>query len=308
MVCSYKLRGTNDIYKLSNGEKNYYVRLNRNHMRSEAEISNELEILTTIGIQSGCVALPVTANDHSKYQSASTPEGIRQLVVFEEAIGVTDNKPQPHRLAQAGRTLGKVHNFSSSLPQYNELPRYDIATCITQSTNIVCDFLHKDPELRRHSLFYQKFSLALKRELEHLPTDRFSYGLIHGDYLFGNFVYDKQGKATVYDFDRIGYGWHAFDIATYLGHLTSHSNVASPSTLFNTLTEHFLSGYQEEFTISESEREALPVIYLMRRLHMRALCCLQFIDWSNQFLNKHNWHRDIRKTKIWAAQMCGLSL
>lgn len=306
--CRFYLRGTNDIYFLKAGKTIYFVRLNRHGYRKALAIEDELKILIQLQETDVNVATPITDQSGKLYHKIKAPEGERVLIVFKEAEGKPDNHPQPNRLELVGKYLALLHSELRRINIPGTLPKYDLDFCIKRSTTGIIKFLHKDPVSRNLGIFYQNLALKLKTAFAKYDLSKIRAGGIHGDFIFGNFVYGEDGNITAYDFDRIGQGWQIFDVATYLGHLTTHSATPNRSALFRRISAHFLAGYESLTPISDTEREIIPLFYLLRRIHMRSLCCMQFVDWSNQFMSPSNWKSDVSKSRAWARTFCGIEV
>ncbi len=60
-----------------------------------------------------------------------------------------------------------------------------------------------------------KIAEDLLKEIETLPKDKDSYGLIHNDLHPGNFLIDGE-RIHLIDFDGCMYSWYAFDIGNAL--------------------------------------------------------------------------------------------
>ena len=306
--CTYLLRGTNDIYKLESPHQTLFLRLHRFGKRSEVSLKAEAQMLDLWNQVGQPVTKALRAPDGEQVIPVQAPEGIRYITLIEEAEGKSNPTPPPALLHRAGRTLAELHQTALRFPQTDTLPYYDLEYCINESVNEIAQFLHSRPEVRNLSIFYQKLAITLLRKLSEAPLESFKWGLIHGDFLHGNFFFNKEGKLSIFDFDRIGYGWHAFEIATYTGHLTVHRIVKDHNELYQSISKCFLKGYEEVAPLNQSERELLPYFYLMRRLWMRAASCRQYTDWSNHFFSESNWRRDVIKAKRWAAEVCGIQL
>ena len=74
------------------------------------------------------------------------------------------------------------------------------------------------------------------REAAAIGTSNPNYGLIHGDYHHGNCLSEK-GRVGVLDFDDIGYGYFAHDIAVTLSGMMRRPN-------YPDLRSAFLRGYR----------------------------------------------------------------
>ena len=308
LICSYFLRGTNDIYKVQTSEKTYFLRIHRANTRSYESIAKEADLLK-LWKQSGIeIAQPISNRNGDSVWQVEAPEGVRNAILFEEAKGNPDPTPQPELLEETGRTLAKIHKSGLRFPLVEGFPHYDTEYCIKESLKTLSDFLQFRSDIKEFGIFYQNLALNLNRALAECDLKDFAWGPVHGDFISCNLMLGLDGRVTVFDFDRIGYGWHVFEIASYLGHLCVHRNISDYKPLYQQISYFFLKGYESTQTISEEEKSLIPVFYLMRRLWMRAVCCRQYVDWSNQFLTLSNWKHDIHKGRRWASEVCEIKL
>ncbi len=308
LICSFFLRGTNDIYKIQTSEKAYFLRLHRINARSFESISKEADFLNLWQQNGVKLAQPIPDQEGNFVWQVEAPEGVRNAILFEEASGDPNPTPQPELLEEAGRTLALIHKAGQRFPLAKEFPYYDTEYCIKESLQTVTEFLQFRSNIKEFGIFYQNLALKLNGVLGEFDLKDFSWGPVHGDFINCNFMLGADGRATVFDFDRIGYGWHVFEIASYLGHLCVHRNISDFKPLYQKVSYFFLKGYESIQSISEQEKNLIPAFYLMRRLWMRAVCCRQYVDWSNQFLTISNWKHDIHKGKRWASEVCGKKL
>jgi len=108
-----------------------------------------------------------------------------------------------------GQTLGKMHalsknyiikDLSTSRPEWNYGPLFNPDLDLGPSEDKIL-----------------KIWRTLLNELEYLPKDRGSYGLVHNDLHERNFLLDGT-NIIVIDFEECGFNWFACDIAFSLYH------------------------------------------------------------------------------------------
>lgn len=214
--CKYFFRGSNDIYKIYTPEEDYFLRLSNHGTRTEQEILDEIEFLNHWQQTSVGVAQPIPNKNGTYVLPVEAAEGTRFLTLFQEAKGQSLATPSPAQLRKIGIELGKLHLRSNRFPLKPNFPFYDLNYCLTQSSRNICVFLRQRSEIREHCLAFQSLSLDIKKRLSKFPLESFSWGPIHGDFIHGNFKMNSEGEISVYDFERIGYGWRAYEIASYI--------------------------------------------------------------------------------------------
>jgi Ser/Thr protein kinase RdoA (MazF antagonist) len=103
----------------------------------------------------------------------------------------------------AGLALGKIHLYTMSKKDYLR-NRYD-----------------QHPDLKLVDYLDQSIQDACKETLtkiNHIDKTNQSFGLIHGDYLYSNLLYQNQ-EVIVIDFDDIEYNYYIYDVAVYMFYL-----------------------------------------------------------------------------------------
>jgi len=90
--------------------------------------------------------------------------------------------------------------------------------------------------------------LAVLESINALPRPPEHFGMIHGDFHFGNFFVDPgDGYAvTVFDFDDCGYGWTIMDTATQLFDVLVLYDGPDRKGFARHFLTHYLGGYRTE--------------------------------------------------------------
>ncbi len=304
--CVYHSRGSSDLYKIYTSKCSFFARLSRAETRSEAHIRAEIDFLKYCDHNGVSVSNPICDREGVVAVPIPCPEGERPLVVFHESVGNSISNPNPDQLNELGKYLANLHQVADRFALNRGLPDYDLDACLVRSVQEISEFLRPRPEIRKHGLFYQKLALSLKKRLSELNLEDFSWGVIHGDFIFSNVKWTSDNRPELFDFERIGHGWRAYEIATYLGHLVSYHTSPDPIKLFGQIKRHLLEGYESELALTDAEKESLPLLYQMQRIWMKGVCCHRFIDWSSSFMNPSSWKRSERKHKAWARKLSQL--
>ncbi|MFW5894375.1 MAG: phosphotransferase enzyme family protein [Bacillota bacterium] len=155
----------------------------------------------------------------------------------------------------AGKTLGMLHKTMQELSDVKRESYYE----------------HPDLKLLQGvNPVYDKVLENLLGNLEsHRETPR-TYGLIHGDYLFSNLLYRKDGL-TVIDFDDMEYGYYLYDIAVYLFYLLLGGDPSSIDLEPNKeVFRHFMRGYRETFPTAQLDFTMIQSLFRLRQLKLLA--------------------------------------
>jgi Ser/Thr protein kinase RdoA (MazF antagonist) len=101
---------------------------------------------------------------------------------------------------------------------------------------------------------------SLLAQIQALPRDRDSYGLIHGDFNDGNFTVDyDNGDMTVFDFDDSCYFWFVYELA-------SAWEGGIGRAMFRGLEERkaFMDHYMEQVMEGYASENELPAEWMAR--------------------------------------------
>jgi amicoumacin kinase len=107
---------------------------------------------------------------------------------------------------------------------------------------------------------------TLLSELESLPKDRDSYGLVHNDFHQKNFLLDKSNIIAI-DFDGCKFNWFASDIASSLYH-TIYTFGSKRHNFEEPLIRNFLKGYIRENIIEGYWINLIPKFLRFMEIYM----------------------------------------
>lgn len=111
------------------------------------------------------------------------------------------------------------------------------------------------------------------QNLAALPKPPEHYGMIHGDFHFGNCFVDPENgyKVTVFDFDDCGYGWYMMDTATLLFDIAVLHDGDDADAFITRFLRHYLSGYRQVRPIDPFWLARLPLFLKLLEISYYAL-------------------------------------
>uniref|UniRef100_UPI00403F8381 phosphotransferase n=1 Tax=Paenibacillus sp. FSL F4-0243 TaxID=2954732 RepID=UPI00403F8381 len=138
----------------------------------------------------------------------------------------------------------------------------------------------------------------LDAEGPQLSRDSENFGLIHGDFCFGNYTVQLNGSITVFDFDECQYGCFTQDISVNLFY-----GIAVPSpdedvpTFVKRYLTLFLEGYEKENTIDIRLLRDLPLFMDLRQAILYSALYrngnIEALDgWSREFLKRARYNME----------------
>ena len=271
------IKGTiRDTYLVESSDATYVCSIYRHRGRAPAEIAAELELLAYLHAQGAAVAPAVPTRTGERLLAIRAPEGPRHAVLFAYIPGRhLERQPDPELARRYGRAIARVHVLADAYPVPLARPRIGIAELLERPLAAFASVVAHRPadvaELRAGAR-------VLARWIAALPTAAPGYGVVHGDVIPSNAQVTPAGEVTILDFDFCGYGWRAYDVATYLGEVRSGS--AAPA-----VAAAFLAGYEEVRPLAAWERAALPALEAARHVFGLGVPALHVDEWGSAYLS-----------------------
>jgi Ser/Thr protein kinase RdoA (MazF antagonist) len=153
----------------------------------------------------------------------------------------------------AGKTLGLLHKAFQKMDR-KKRASYDA---------------HPDLKLIKSSIpFHKEETRKLLKTIASWDKPKNEYGLIHGDYLFGNLLYHGE-DVTVIDFDDLEYGFYLYDVAVYLFYLLLGGNPKDIHKEPNIkVFKHFIKGYRSVNKQTNLDFDKLNTLFRLRQLKL----------------------------------------
>ena len=276
-------RGFNDTYRVHADGVTVVFRLYRAQWRSEDEILAEIQILRHLHDRGVNVTLPMAAQTGDFVTQVECPEGRRFGVLFELAPGNILDPISNAAAKNLGTSLAIIHRELDSLAQHVhrfELDRQWLVEAPFRTLEKTFPHWSKDlGELKEHAL-------RVADRLTTLPSTTPEFGLIHGDFLNVN-VHESESVFTIIDWDFCGYGWRAYDLATFSWGLRCAGQESSFA--------EFLAAYRLEGRLSDQSISAIPVFEAFRELWVWAINVAEGDDFRR--LNDHQVLHKIRRLR-----------
>jgi len=132
--------------------------------------------------------------------------------------------------------------------------------------------------------------LEMKETLDARPRNRENFGMIHNDPHLGNLLYSPQGLVLL-DFDVANYLWFALELAICIYSVYSragfHSRHKVPrADLQELFVKPFLTGYQSQNQLPETEWDSIELFLNYRRFIMFTVFYEQIREANPRYLDK----------------------
>ncbi|WP_270180719.1 phosphotransferase enzyme family protein [Alkalihalobacillus sp. CinArs1] len=204
-------------------------------------------------------ALP-SKNDHF-VEEIEVEDGSFFVSLFEKAPGrqlKKNDEVYGQELYEVwGRTIGKMHHATKDYhPEGAHREHWDEE-----------DLLQFEKYISEEDGNIISQGKALVREIQALPKERDTYGLLHSDIHAGNFFY-YEGDIHVFDFDDSSYHYFVSDIAiplyyTVWGGLQGEDR-ETRAQFAETFLYSFLKGYLKENTVEAEWIKKIPLFLKLR--------------------------------------------
>lgn len=166
-----------------------------------------------------------------------------------------------------GRALGTIHALSHGFRRQQ--------TTVDRRSWRDLDYLLMAPEVAGPDRSYLLHAVdQLTGALAELPEDDAGFGLVHGDFLFGNCRYHGD-CVTVYDFDDCHLNWFLYDIAVCMFYYILGGEPREVETDPEAKRDYsctqfasLWSGYRQESDLSEAWLEHMPLFMRLREIEL----------------------------------------
>ncbi len=234
--------------------ESYILRISHDSHRSYPELASEIKFINLLAENNLSVARPVEISTDKFLEQIESKKELYFLSIFEKAKGVDWHKKEhsEQNFFNAGKALGKIHRSSQNTEiKFKREPWYK-----NQYLEIAKDVIPEAEIIDRLDKFME--------ELARLPKSQKSYGLTHGDYFYGNLIYNGD-EITVIDFDEAEYNWFIYDIAVYLFYYLLGGKPKNMDIDYNKeLFRNFIAGYNQVNQIDPDWLEKLPLFFRLR--------------------------------------------
>jgi len=134
----------------------------------------------------------------------------------------------------------------------------------------------------------------VRTQIARMTRTEETYGIITGDFHGFNNHFTDANELTLFDFELCGYGWRAYDLATFLWNARSNT---MPSELW----EAVVQGYQSVRPLTEAERAAIPALIYARHIWLMGVHTRARERFGDAWLSEFYWTSRIQMLKLWLA-------
>jgi Ser/Thr protein kinase RdoA (MazF antagonist) len=268
--CQLLRPGLNDTYLVTAAGARSILRVYRAGWRSPAEIAWELDLLAHLATKGIAVSLPLRDRNGVATRSLAAPEGTRQLVLFAYAAGPPLSWDRQDDCRLLGRVAAGVHGAAEDFVSAHERFSLDLEYLIDAPLEAIDPFLDHRPDDRRT---LRGFAARLRRRVSAAAQTGLDWGVCHGDLSAQHVHVDPGGRATLFDFDLCGTGWHSYDLAAAPYYAVYKERPSS--------WDAFLEGYREVRDLGPRDLEAVRLFHAVNRLWSLGLYARNASRWGS---------------------------
>ncbi len=260
----------NAVFRVTPGEGACYVlRIHRYNYHSDEELASELQWMRALD-EYGVKTPPVFPTSSGDLFCTVSVDGVpepRQC----DMLGWVDGLPlgsvesgieggletRENNCRIIGELAARVHNQASqwNLPKGFTRHHWDVERLVGENP-----FWGRFWELGALSHEQRRLILSareqVRRKLMAFGQTRDRYGLIHADFLPENLLVSGD-RIQLIDFDDAGFGWHLFDLATFLFSHLGESH-------FDRMQNAVIEGYRKKRALPDSHLDMMPVFLTAR--------------------------------------------
>ncbi len=250
----------NDLYLVEAAGRAYVYRVWAQAAASVARLEAVLELQYELAARGLPVVAPVRHPAGAFVKTLSAPEGERAAALFVFALGEPPGRGiSPPQSFAVGRLAAALHLGADVLPKIPNVPVQDARSLLLEPLATISNC---GAATATQAEAFERAVETLARRIGGLETSPPLFGLCHGDIHGLNVLFDDD-TPTLLDFERLSYGWRAYDLAVFVWWIRGVPKESE-------VKEAFLEGYRSEHPLAEQIIENIPVFVPVRHLLLTA--------------------------------------
>ncbi|UMB55390.1 phosphotransferase [Lutibacter sp. A64] len=289
-TCKLYRTGINHTYFITTNNTKYALRVYSYNWRTKQEIEEELELLNKLATHNLSVSFPIKDKKREFIQKINAPEGTRYAVLFSFAEGKKIRFMTPETCFKIGNLMASFHKITHN-KNINRI-NYTTETLVKLPYKYACNYFSEAlPEMK----FIKEHGNLISEIFKQVDTTQIKSGIVHLDIWYDNMNITNENEITIFDFDFCGNGWLLFDVAYFTNQLF---NIETDKKDYELKLKHFLEGYQNILTLTNTELTLLPSAAVATQLFYLGVQSQRF-DWSNIFLTENYLKMYVNRIKSW---------
>jgi len=250
------------IFYTKRNSQDCVLRISHSIRRSKQQILSELDYLAYLYENKLNVPFLIKSVLNNLVEEAESEDGSFFACLFEFINGVepAGEMINDNLIMKMGEFLGQLHSLSKKYePEITGRPDF------FRETLPLLDFIPAE------DVKIKETANSIIENIRKIPVTDTTYGLIHVDFHFGNFLI-RDGEIVLFDFDDCQYSWFVHDIAMPLFYYLPHHDRTEPvmKSGYNFL-KNFLTGYRKYNDIEENMLEYIEFFLKIREIELYSL-------------------------------------
>ncbi len=260
------------LYSVGVARATYWLRIYSPGHPSRDRLEAQAQVVAAASGHGANVARPVAGRNRRFVEGTDFRGERRHAILFTQAPGRGLRRSELREVSTFGAALARLHAAPEDLVDTG-LAKIDVdhLAAVPLDRLAQCPAAESvEDEVRRIAQYIGP------RAVVGTPL-----GLCHGDVHPQNANVDTDGTVTLFDFDELGYGPFAYDLACYWRNavLTHGSSQAATEEW-----EAFLEGYARIRPVTDEERLAVPALATLRAIWTMALPAQHVDIWGADWL------------------------
>lgn len=248
--------------------------------------------------RTGCaVARCLPTADGEAFLDVSLPEGTRALMLFEYLTGEFTGDAVADVEAFA-RGLAALHLGGESFQGPASLYHLDIDYLLLRPLESLLRAPTMTAELRPQ---FEALGQRLHNDI--LAFGKLTHVLCHGDaHGDNNFIVtgvQGQREAVFFDFDEVGPGYLAYELAVYPWNLYPRAPDGVPSEKAKTKWKHFITAYRDKNPIADADLAAIARFMAVRQFWLLGEYAGRVPVWGSQAMPTDYLRRQVAMLRNW---------
>jgi len=254
--CRFLERGDGDVYRVKAREAVYYLKVFR-PPRAAAAAESEARFVSQLAESGVPVVRAIRRSDGTYASQVHASEGIRPILLFEEAPPPLPREPTPEQMNALGVTIARVHALADADETRYDVPSLDLDTVVVERAHHIRRFAD-----RKDQRYMDAVIEWLRPRLSGIPREAPDWGICHADLVLLN-VRDAAEPAgvTLFDFGNLSRTYRGYELAVVYWSL-GHRGPARRTECW----EAFLDGYASIRSLPGRPEDDLPTFLALREL------------------------------------------
>ncbi|WP_044877205.1 phosphotransferase enzyme family protein [Paenibacillus sp. IHBB 10380] len=267
---------TNEMFRCNDNENEYFVRITG--YKSYEEQQEELKWINFLSKHGVGVPSVVPSIEGNLVETGNFPQE-KCIVLFKAAKGIhlPRSSWNSEIFKDLGREIGKMHRITARyesqteleyIKEWNENEEYYFLKYIPAEETII-----------------RELAEAVLAEVQQLPRNSNTYGLLHGDIWLENVLVANQSNITIIDFQDCERHYYLYDLVVpiYSALEFSFAGKGNINDYAQSIAESLFAGYLEEHSLPLDMIEKLPLFFKLKEIFEY---CLMHMYWDAESLSE----------------------